>query len=112
MCNCQRRAYYCCTVDYRCSRLQALLSSSWKVCYASSEDEDGWLTGRDVAKTFKRNNSYARARSCVCVCVVTTLSVHRHQQAEAEKAKASFTSVKRTWCYVAHTSAGASAIEM
>jgi len=69
MCNCQRRAYYCCTVDYRCSRLQALLSSSWKVCYASSEDEDGWLTGRDVAKTFKRNNSYARARSCVCVCV-------------------------------------------
>ena len=65
MCNCQRRACYCCTADYRCSRLQALLSSSWKVCYASREDKDGWLTGRDVANTFKCNNSYAR----VCVCV-------------------------------------------
>jgi len=53
-------------------------------------------------------------RVCVCVsmCVVTTLSVHRHQQAEPVKAKPSFTSVKWIWCYVAHTSTGASAIEM
>jgi hypothetical protein len=54
MCNCQSRAYDCCTADYRCSRLQTLLSSSWKVCYASSEEEYGWLTGRDVANKIGR----------------------------------------------------------
>ena len=66
-CNCQRWA--CCTADNRCSDHRHGLSSSWKVSYAFREDEDGWLTGRDVANTFMHNNSYARVCMCVCVCV-------------------------------------------